>query len=1334
MRVRKSVSLLMAAVLLVQSFAPLAYSQQGGGPGGSGGVVVGGSDPWDTLLPDVYTDLPLGHPDEGSTTYNEQRTYMWDQDTIDTLNDIDYSQTPKDPNTWNPTGNNGNSQFRDYHVMPWERGGSATIAGGFSFISLLNMGWGGGGGSGVDLGTGGGSDDKGQITGQLNTNTGKMDLAVPIVSFAGKGAADVSLSMVLRPPSLPQFIGTNNMWTDNYDIRLDASEPRGTAVIKTAQGVVIPFKKVNGVWVSPAGLKATLTYSWSFGYQLVWKNGDIWSFGGSGLNRYLYAISFRRGGSISINRTIYTTTISTSGRTVTIEKDIASTQYQPFLPFKITDPTGRVFKIENKYHSTWGNIPAVVRFPDNNKTVEFTFGGQRYITGPNGSQGSLVPRLTGYTDARGFTTTYHLYNDKIWKITHPDGTFRTYIYQDGRTEITNERGKKSYDYYVNGQYTGSKDENGFTTVITRDTEHNMTAYKNERGQNWTFTRNADGQATHVTNPLNKTWTYTYGAYMNVLTKTSPLNHTTTYTYDSQHAGLKTVVDPLGRTIVTVNYDSYTNLPYEIKDGMQRTTSIGYNSAGDVTSITTPDQLTTTFLTDNLGRTYQTTAPGSRTTQVSYDLLGRAYSVTGPTGLISSVIYDAEDNVTKIFDPLGRQTTMAYNNMGRMTTQTNPRGDVESYSYDEVGMLKSVTNGRNFTRWNYYTDRNDLYLVYLPDGSYENYNFLGDGSMSKFGGTGLANINYGYDAAGRLVLTDYANMTDTQFGYDDSGRRVTMIDGSGTTNWTYNAANELTQLNQAGMVTSYGYNGAGQRSSMTQPQGSTTYTYDTYGRPNGIINPFNEITTFTYDSWGRVNQKNLSAGHKETYTYDNLDRLTMMKVLSNTNLPTHQENYTFNNASEVVTHAINGVTTTYGYDGASQLTSEARPGYSATYAYDGNGNRTSKTLNGVPQAYTYDAGDKMLTAGNKTYTYDDAGRTKTVSTQGGGATVLTYDDESRLKTVSGVAGSHSYTYNGMDTRLSKTANGLTTNFHRDGAYVTDPVIWDSGATYTPGISEKRNNITTYLHGGLKDKTLQTGSSGATVASRQYDAFGMVTNSTGTWKGPFGYSGGAGHQEDEAGLQLLGHRYYDPSTGRFLTRDPIKDGRNWYSYCDNNPVTRVDADGLLHIDISLGEDGLGTGRLVADPGDIIGHLEILGVKIPIFAAGGEVLHEFVVGNRVPNPGGSSSISEGYGPYPPGNYTITGWYEDYKTLGSTIKTDGRVPVLRGTWIHTGKGENYRSGTLGCIRLRQSDMDIIFMYLNMNKGGRHTVNVKQKGKRSKAKQADLVGLRRIRDRVTRS
>jgi RHS repeat-associated protein len=87
--------------------------------------------------------------------------------------------------------------------------------------------------------------------------------------------------------------------------------------------------------------------------------------------------------------------------------------------------------------------------------------------------------------------------------------------------------------------------------------------------------------------------------------------------------------------------------------------------------------------------------------------------------------------------------------------------------------------------------------------------------------------------------------------------------------------------------------------------------------------------------------------------------------------------------------------------------------------------------------------------------------------------------------------------------------------------------------------------------------------------------MVIGSTGAWKGPFGYSGSAGYQEDETGLQLLGHRYYDSSTGRFITRDPIKDGRNWYVYCDGNPVNRVDANGLDWIIVSTDDGGNGLG---------------------------------------------------------------------------------------------------------------------------------------------------------------
>ena len=38
-----------------------------------------------------------------------------------------------------------------------------------------------------------------------------------------------------------------------------------------------------------------------------------------------------------------------------------------------------------------------------------------------------------------------------------------------------------------------------------------------------------------------------------------------------------------------------------------------------------------------------------------------------------------------------------------------------------------------------------------------------------------------------------------------------------------------------------------------------------------------------------------------------------------------------------------------------------------------------------------------------------------------------------------------------------------------------------------------------------------------------------------------------------------RYYDPALGRFASEDPDKSGENWFEYCNDNPINRVDASG-------------------------------------------------------------------------------------------------------------------------------------------------------------------------------
>ena len=85
-------------------------------------------------------------------------------------------------------------------------------------------------------------------------------------------------------------------------------------------------------------------------------------------------------------------------------------------------------------------------------------------------------------------------------------------------------------------------------------------------------------------------------------------------------------------------------------------------------------------------------------------------------------------------------------------------------------------------------------------------------------------------------------------------------------------------------------------------------------------------------------------------------------------------------------------------------------------------------------------------------------------------------------------------------------------------------------------------------------------GTVLSNHLLDSHGALRS--GSLSGPFGYKGQFGYYTDlETGLQLLTHRYYDPTTSRFLTRDPIgyTGGVNLYSYVTNNPLLLIDPEG-------------------------------------------------------------------------------------------------------------------------------------------------------------------------------
>ena len=139
------------------------------------------------------------------------------------------------------------------------------------------------------------------------------------------------------------------------------------------------------------------------------------------------------------------------------------------------------------------------------------------------------------------------------------------------------------------------------------------------------------------------------------------------------------------------------------------------------------------------------------------------------------------------------------------------------------------------------------------------------------------------------------------------------------------------------------------------------------------------------------------------------------------------------------------------------------------------------------------------------------------------------------------------WNGQNL-ASEMKNDITT------AYTYDPtgiVMSNDGTDTVRFIKDPHGNV------------VATSKNDKIVDSYDYTAFGVQLNSAET-SNPFRYCGE--YYNEELDSVYLRNRYYQPTIGRFITEDPVKDGLNWYSYCGGNPVMMIDPSGLGKVDIS------------------------------------------------------------------------------------------------------------------------------------------------------------------------
>ncbi len=667
--------------------------------------------------------------------------------------------------------------------------------------------------------------------------------------------------------------------------------------------------------------------------------------------------------------------------------------------------------------------------------------------GPSGYIVSFAPNGGGYTTPTGLDATL---------VKNSDGSFTLTFHASG----------EQYSFNAGGALTTDTDRNGNALRFADNPDGSPATITDTQGRQVTFATSGHNGVTFVDSFQdppngNGTWGYQYDGNNNLskvldaagevtvfaysgqdLTQiTDPNGHNIFITYDAQHraTAITRVTDPTAGTGPTIGF-AYNSGSTVVTDANNHQTTYTYDAMGRVTQVVdaaghsqaatyNPDSNVLTY-TDAASKvtnyTYganggesmtQMQLPTGATAKLAYADSAHPYSATSFTdaqGNTAQYTYDPNGNQTSSTNQLASNNTLkqTYNANGTVATSTDALGHVTTYGYDTAGNLTTITPPA------------PLGAITLTDDVLSRVATVTDGRGQQ--------TSFLYDRSDRPIHANFSDGTGIAYGYDANGNLTTLIDGTGTTNLTYDPLNrQLTKvLPGSGGTLTYTYDGVGNLTSFQDAGGTVTYGYNSVNLLTALTDPNNQQTTFGYDTNNHRTRTTNPNGVTMTEAYDGSQRLTgITGAKGGTTLTGFSYTYTKPGTSTDTgvrqTMVTGGATTTYTYDAVNRLLGAVNPTQNNQYTYDGAGNRLTATLNGTSAfaAPTYNAANELTSLGSTTFGYDASGNETGRST---GLTAFAYNVPNQTTSI---------TANG--TALAMTYTGITQNgvVWRKGKYCT-----------------------------------------------------------------------------------------------------------------------------------------------------------------------------------------------------------------------------------------------------------------------------------------------------------